>query len=182
MKRTITLLLVALMLLTPLWAALAEGGKTFTTEYYTLTLPQDWEIDTSDLDKDEDFQELGTLLAPEVPGLVLEAGLVHYSELDDVSLWNMDEAGMQDYIDSVLEELGDGAEYKTTLRVGNIPFVVCHVEDSDGPYEYIDTMTNGYAVVFYAYVADDDSDALMPMSDAEWAQVESIIATFKPVT
>ena len=180
MKRIFTLMVAALLVLA-LCPALAEVGKIFTTDYFTLTLPKDWEIDTSDLEKDGDFQELGTLYAPEVPGLVMEAGLMHYADMEDISLWNADEKTMQDYIDATMEDLkDDNPKYETTLNVNGIPFIVISAEDKDGPFRYIDTMTNGYAVVFYAYVANDDDDKLLPMSDDDWAQVESILATFKP--
>ena len=181
MKRIFTLMVAALLLALALCPALAEVGKIFTTDYFTLTLPKDWEIDTADLEKDGDFQELGTLYAPEVPGLVMEAGLMHYADMEDISLWNADEKTMQDYIDATLEDLkDDNPKYETTLNVNGIPFIVISAEDKDGPFRYIDTMTNGYAVVFYAYVANDDDDKLLPMSDDDWAQVESILATFKP--
>ena len=181
MKRIFTLMVAALLLALALCPALAEVGKIFTTDYFTLTLPKDWEIDTSDLEKDGDFQELGSLYAPEVPGLVMEAGLMHYADMEDISLWNADEKTMQDYIDATLEDLkDDNPKYETTLNVNGIPFIVISAEDKDGPFRYIDTMTNGYAVVFYAYVANDDDDKLLPMSDDDWAQVESILATFKP--
>ena len=181
MRRVFTMLLAALLLAMPACAALAEAGQTFSTDYYTLTIPQDWGIDTSDLEKEEGYEELGNLYSPEIPGLVREAGLVYYSDLSDISLWNADDDTMQDYIDGVLEELAeDKPQYKTTLKVNNIPFVVVSAESADGPYYYIDTMTNGYAVVFYAYNAGTDGDALLPMSDDDWAQVEAILTTFKP--
>jgi hypothetical protein len=181
MKRTICLLLAAVLLALPACAALAESGQTFTTEYYTLTLPADWTIDTSNLESEEDFQVLGSFYSPENPGLVIEAGLVHYADMSDVSLWNADEETMQNYIDAVMEDMKDeNPEYVSTLKVGAIPFLVFKVSDEDGPFYYIDTMTNGYAVVFYAYSAGSDSDALLHMSQAEWAQVESILSTFKP--
>ena len=182
MKRAIPLLLAVLLLALPACAALAEAGQTFTTAYYTLTLPGDWEIDTSGQEEnDEDFQSLGNLYSPEDPGLVIEAGLVHYDDMNDISLRNADEETMQGYIDAVLEELKDEKpEYLQTLKVGAIPFLVFSASDKDGPYRYIDTMTNGYAVVFYAYVAGTDSDALLPMSEDAWARVESILTTFKP--
>ena len=125
MKRAIPLLLIALLALLPCCAALAEAGQTFTTDYYTLTLPGDWVIDTSGQeDNSADFQLLGNLCSPDDPGLVIEAGLVHCPDMGGIS--------------------------------------------------------NGYAVVFYAYTAGTDGDSLLPMSDADWAQVESILATFKP--
>ena len=181
MKRVFIMLLAVLMLAVPACAALAEAGQTFATDYYTLTIPQDWEINTSDLESEEDYKLLGDLYSPEVPGLVIETGLVHYEDMNDISLWNADEATTKEYIDAVLDELAeDNPKYVKTLNNGGIPFIVVKAEGEDGPYSYIDTMTNGYAVVFYAYVADDKSDTLLPMSDADWAQVESILATFKP--
>ncbi len=180
MKRTFPLLLIALLALTAC-GALAEAGQTFSNDYYTLTVPADWVIDTSGANEDEDFRTLGNLYSPDDPGLVIETGLVHYADLSDISLWDADEETMQNYIDALLEELGDDKpEYVSTLKVGQIPFLVFRAESVNGPYYYIDTMTNGYAVVFYAYNAGTDSDALLPMSDDDWAQVEAILTTFKP--
>ena len=181
MKRAISLLLAMLALALPCCAALAEAGQTFSTDYYTLTLPGDWTIIPPEAGEDEDYKLLGDLCSPEDPGLVIEAGLIHYPDMEDTSLWNADEATTQGYIDAVLDELKDDRpEYVSTLKVGAIPFLVFRAEPDDGPYYYIDTMTNGYAVVFYAYVASDDSDVLLPMSDADWAQVEAILTTFRP--
>jgi len=181
MKRAMILLAALALALLPCCAALAEANQTFSTDYYTLTLPGDWVVVPPEANDDEDYKLLGDLCSPENPGLVIEAGLVHYPDMGDTSLWNADEAATQDYIDAVLDELKDDrAEYVSTLKVGAIPFLVFRAEPDDGPYYYIDTMTNGYAVVFYAYVASDDSDVLLPMSDADWAQVEAILTTFRP--
>jgi putative membrane protein len=101
-------------------------------------------------------------------------GILLDMNLGDIDV-NSGEAG------DVLDELKDDSpEYLSTFKVGQIPFLVFQGKDADGPYRYIDTMTNGYAVVFYAYVASDDSDVLLPMSDADWAQVEAILTTFRP--
>ena len=71
MKRVFIMLLTVLMLAVPACAALAEVGQTFATDYYTLTIPQDWEINTSDLESEENYRLLGDLYSPEVPGLVI---------------------------------------------------------------------------------------------------------------
>jgi len=86
MKRAISLLLAMLVLALPACGALAESTQTFATDYYTLTLPSDWTIDSSEANGVDEFRTLGYLYAPEVPGLVIEAGLIHYEDMSDVSL------------------------------------------------------------------------------------------------
>ena len=183
MKRAIPLLLIALLALLPCCAALAEAGQPFTTDYYTLTLPGDWVIDTSGQeDNSADFQLLGNLCSPDDPGLVIEAGLVHCPDMGGISLWSADEDAMQDYIDALLEDFEDAnGEYVETLRSGSIPFVVLRASDGDGAYRYVDTMTNGYAIVFYVYHASSDDDRISEPTEAEWALFERILATFRPV-
>ena len=184
MKRTISLFLALVFALTALCCA-ASAQETFKTPYFTLTLPNGWLIDTSEADaavNKSGEQYLGIFGDHAAIGLVVEADLVLYNELKDVSLWNYSEAELKDYADSVMEEFeGEHPEYLGVVKAGQIPFVLIKATDEDGDYLYADTMTNGYAVVFYAYVAGDKSDTLLPMSDADWAQVESILATFKPV-
>ena len=182
MKRIAVILLALALLAAMACPALGEAANTFSTAYYTLTLPEGWTIETSDLDKEENSEELGALYDPNDPGMVLEAGLIYYKDLDDITLWNADENTMQAYIDAILSDFEeDNPEYVTTLNAGAIPFIVIRAEDDDGPYYYIDTMTNGYAVVFYAYCASSDSDATLPLTDADWAQIEQILSTFQPV-
>ena len=182
MKRIFTALLAAALVLALACPALAEAAQTFTTPYYTLEIPRDWQIDTSDLETDDDFQELGVLLSPDVPGLVIEAGLLHYEELSELSLWNADDETIQNYIDFMLEALEDDSpKYEKKLEIGEIPFFVFSAQDEDGPYCYVDTITNGYAVAFYVYNADTDDDRLLPLTDDDWAQFEAILSTFKPV-
>lgn len=183
MKRIISLLLTLLLLAALTGAALAEDlSQTFTTPYFTLSIPGDWVIKSEGLDKEEDFEEFGTMISPQDPGLVIEAGMVHYSDLSDIALWSADEDAMQDYIDALLEDFEDAnGEYVETLRSGSIPFVVLRASDGDGAYRYVDTMTNGYAIVFYVYHASSDDDTISEPTEAEWALFERILATFRPV-
>lgn len=182
MKRILAILLAAILLAASGAALAEELSQTFTTAYYTLSLPQDWTIDTSDLQNEQDYEDFGVMYAPDDPSLTIEAGMSYYSDMKDVSLWNADEAQLQDYIEDVKAELSDyGGEYVSTLRAGNIPFVVFHASDGDGPYYYVDTMTNGYAICFYVYDYGADSGAISDPSEAEWALFERILATFAPI-
>ena len=184
MKRIIARIVLAAVLALGMTSALGEAlTQTFATGYFTLDIPGDWEIDTSDLDKEDGYEELGDIYASGKGGMVIETGLVTYENLKDISLWNADEATMQSYIDSVLSDYADDhAEYVDTIRAGSIPFVAFKCQDEDGPYYYLDTMTNGYAIEFFAYVLDEDGETMMEPTAADWALLQRIVTSFKPVT
>lgn len=183
MKRLACAMLAMLILMMAAGVACAERPEqVFETDYFTLTIPGNWIIDEGDLEKAEDFEDLGSAYAPELIGPVIEAALVHYENMNDVSLWRADEDELQTYIDDVLADFRDDSpEYVKTLWAGGIPFVVIRAEDENGPYLYADTMTNGYALVFYGYVAMSGIHKTFNISDADYALLEQILLSFKPV-
>ena len=89
MKRLISLLAAAVLLLTAACAA-ADGVK-FSTTYFTMELPEGWEIDTEDLEKEEGEESLGFFGESSDIGLGGAAYLVYYEELKDFALWNASE-------------------------------------------------------------------------------------------
>ena len=184
MKRMISLFFALVFVLSAVYCA-ASAEETFTTPYFTMTLPNGWIIDTTEADKavDEDgMQDLGIVYEDKDVALVVEAGLILYDEWKDFSLWNASEAEVQDYVDTVMEDFAD--DDPTCLgivKAGQIPFVLIHGTDEDGEYLYADTMTNGYAVILYAYV-EDERENLRPLTERYIELFKSILATFQPVS
>lgn len=179
MKKTFSLILILAVLCTAAWAA-ADDGVLFENEYYTLTLPGNWRIDLDDLEKEDQFEELGFMYAREDDGLAIEAALEYYEGLDGISLWDADEEEFQDYVDMILEEFAeDGAYALDPVYAGAIPFIIIRCEDDDGEYFYAETVTNGYVLNFYAYALDWDSNYL-PLQDKHLDTFREILGTFQP--
>ncbi len=185
MKRTISLIFALVLALSAVCCA-ASAEETFKTPYFTLTMPSGWLIDTSEaeaaVNKDGE-QFLGLFGDSAAIGLVVEADLVVYDELKDVSLWNYSEAELKDYADSVMEEFeGENPEYLGVVKAGNIPFVLIKATDEDGDYLYADTMTNGCAIMLCAYVTDEEAETMYPITKEHIEQFKSILTTFQPVS
>lgn len=181
MKRIVCLTL-ALLLAAPFCGALAEN--VFTTAYFTMTLPDGWEIDTEDLDKasSDGVEALGYFGDDGEVGLVAGAYLVFYDELKNVSLWNADEEELREYAEILMEELAeDNPEWIGTLSAGSVPFILIRGTDSDGEYLYADTVTNGYSVQFEVRVTDTDGEKTYPMTDEYVERFEEVLSTFVPV-
>ena len=58
MKRITGLLLALALVLAMAVGALADG-VTFSTKYFTLTLPQGWEIETEVMETEDGMEDLG---------------------------------------------------------------------------------------------------------------------------
>ena len=185
MKRTISLFFALVLALSAV-CCVTSAEETFKTPYFALTLPDGWLIDTSEADAAVDEygeQFLGVFGDDEAIGMIVEAYLVFYEELKDVSLWNYSDAELKDYTDSLLEEFeDDDPKYLDTVMVGQIPFVLIKATDVDGEYLYADTMTNGYAIELCAYVTDEDAETMYPITEKHIEQCKSILATFQPVS
>ena len=181
MKRFVGLLLALLLSLSLVAGAAAE---TFSTAYFTLTLPDGWTAETDDLgeDAEEGVEFLGYFYAPGSVGLMVEAYLVYYEELKNLALWNASESDLSDYVDAILADFADdNPVYLGTVKVGGIPFVLIKGTDEDGEYLYTDTITNGYAIELMAYVSDEDGESLYPILDEHLEQFKNILSTFQPV-
>jgi hypothetical protein len=180
MKRITGLLLALALVLTTVSAALAD--VTFTTKYFTLSLPQGWIIETENLDPEEGMESLGFAGSPEEPGLVIAAYLQYDEESAGTSLWNASDADLDAYAKLVMEDFrDDNPEYLGTVKANNnIPFVLIKGRDADGEYLYADTLTNGYYIMIEAFVADEKK--YYPLTDEAVEQFKSILATFAPVT
>ena len=181
MKRTLCILL-ALALAMPAFLCAAADSATFTTPYYTLTLPEGWEIDMSDTGAEDGVEYLGCFYAPDDRGLVVYAFLEYFEEMKDFSLWNAGEDEIRDYTEMALEDLADDDPVSLgTVTAGPIPFVLIKGTDADGDYLYADTMTNGYAIIFEACVLDWDENQY-PVTEKHIEQLRTVLSTLVPVT
>ena len=181
MKKLLAIVLSLLFTLS-IVSAMAEG-VTYTTKYFTLELPEGWDIDTSDLENDPEnnMEDLGTFGKADGDGLICEAYLVYYEDLKNVALWNSDADELKDYAEAIMEDFEDDHPvYLDTMKAGSIPFVLIKATDEEGEYLYADTITNGYAVVFIAYAVDADGETTLPMTDAYIEEFKTILGTFKP--
>ena len=160
----------------------AASAQTFSTAYFTIKLPDGWEIDTDDLEKKENEETLGFFGGETSDGFVLGgAYLVYYENLKDISLWNASEEELQEYADALLEDYEDtNPQLIGTVTAGKIPLVLIRGADKDGEFVYADTMTNGYAIEFEFYVTDDEGDQQLPITDEHIVQIETILASFEP--
>ena len=180
MKRFFGLMMTLVLVLS---VAAAAGGETFTTEYFTLQLPDNWEIITDDLESEEEAQCLGAFADSSEIGLVGVVYLAYYENLKDIALWNSDEEELEAYTDAILEDYAENnPELIGVVQAGKIPLVLIRGTDEDGDFLYADTMTNGYAIEFEFFVTDADVEKMYPITDAHIEQVKTILATFQPVT
>ena len=84
MKRFMSVLLAAILTLSAM-SALAD--VTFKTDYYTLTMPDEWVVDTDNLEADslDGMDALGYLYAPGELGLAISAYLMRFEDEEGVS-------------------------------------------------------------------------------------------------
>ena len=182
MKRLFLLLMTAVLFLPAV--CVSADGVTFSTAYFSLELPENWEIDTEDLVKEDDSEDLGFFGGETAEGFLTGgAYLVYYENLKDISLWNASEEELQDYADALLEDFEkNNPELIGTVMAGKIPLVIIKGDDDQGEFVYADTLTNGYAIEFEFYVTDEDGEAQLPITDRDIDQIKAIMATFRPAT
>lgn len=187
MKRLFGIVMAVVLALSLVCAA-AEG-VLFETKYFTLQLPDNWETDFEDLEKDDEGEDLGFFFEPADIGLACATSLVYDEGMKDISLFDLDEETIQDYVDGTLEWLADeNPEYLGMVtatpdpNLKAIPLVLFKVSDDEGEYIYADTTTNGYTIQFMFFVTDVEGDKLYPITDAYIEQIKTILATLKPAT
>ena len=183
MKKLLSVLLALLLALSAVCCAAAEG-VVFTTAYFTLTLPDDWDFDTTPLDDEEDeegFEYLGLFGSTDDVGILAMAYLVYYEDLTDISLWNAGEEELKEYTNILLEEFADSKpEAIGTVMAGKIPLVLIRAADKDGEFVYADTVTNGYSIQFEFYATDTEGEKDLPLTDEHIEQIKTILASFTP--
>ena len=179
--KKITALFLAILLTLSLAGGAFAAGETFTTRYFTLELPEGWIANTEDLeDESEDGPKtLGYFSGPEEISLEAAAFLTYFDELQDFSSWSASEEEIEEYKELMMEVLEeDNPEFLGTLTAGSIPFILIRCTDEEGDYLYADTVTNGNAIQFEAYMTDGEDD--YPLTDEAIEQFKTILATFKP--
>ncbi len=182
MKKTMAMFLAAMLMMSAVFCASAEG-VSFSTKYFKLTLPDDWEVDMDDLESEEGIESLGFFGASDDIGIVAAAYLVYYEDLKEISLWNADESTLQEYADAVMADFeDDDPEMIGTVMAGSIPFILIKAQDEDGDYLYADTITNGYAIEFQVFVLDAEGETQYPMTDEYIEEFTDILMTFEPVS
>ena len=178
--KKLTAIVLSLLLTLGIVSAMA-GGETFTTKYFTVELPEGWEIDTSDLQSEENLEDLGLIYDAEGKGLAVEAFMIYYEDLKDLKLWEADDDTLKEYTGLVMEDFSeDNPVFLDIVKAGSIPFVLVKAADEEGDYLYADTITNGYAIVFMAYVLDKDGETILPLTDEYIEEFKTILNTFKP--
>lgn len=182
MKKLLAVIIASALILS-IVSAMADP-VTFTTKYFTMELPEGWEIDTESLknESEENAEALGAFAAPDEIGLVAVAYLIYYENLKNLALWSSDANELQAYADAIMEEYADdNPVWLGTVSAGSIPFVLIKGTDEDGEYLYADTITNGYAIEFMAYVTDSEGEKYYPLTDEYIEQFKTILTSFKPV-
>ncbi len=181
MKRFISMMTAMILILAAVCTATAEGN-TFTTQYFTLQLPEGWTIDTEDLGEEDGDQELG-YFGEEKSGLLIGAYIIYYEDYKDVSLWSMSESELKNYVEDLMDDLeARHVEWIETVMAGNIPIVLLRAEDYEGEFIYAETMTNGYTIHFQAIRTDEYAEETFPLTDEDIETLKGILATFQPVT
>ena len=161
------------------------GGMTFSTKYFTMELPEGWEIDTSDPqnDAENNTEDLG-LLFGEVEGkaLLCETYVQYVEDMKSIALWNSDADELKEYAEEVMEDFEeDNPVYLDTVKANGIPFVLIKATDEDGEYLYADTVSNGYLINFIVYAVDADGESYLPLTNDCIEAFKTILSTFKPV-
>ena len=179
MKKLLSLFLALLLVLTGVYAAVAEE-VVFSTDYYSLTLPGDWVIDTENLASSEEMQELGHFFDPQEKGLLINAYLLITGDVDD-SIWNAEEGTYQDYVDMLLQEFEDSnPEMKGIIQAGGVPFVLIKCSDDYGEFLYAETIHNGMVFEFEAYVTDDAGTQYVVTEEYQ-ELFQTILESFQPL-
>ena len=178
MKRFLSLLLTVVLVLSAM-TALADA--LFETAYYTLNLPEGWDIDQDNLEEqsNETMEVLGYFYSTEEIGLVVSAYLAVNGDAQE-SLADADDATIQEFVDVLMEDFTDNqAEYLGIIQAGSIPFVLIRGTDQYGEFLYAETLINSGSVEFEAYVLDA-AETQYPLTDEAIEQFKSILATFQP--
>ncbi len=180
MKRLLSLVIALLLALSAVSFALAEE-KTLKTPYYTITLPDGWDYDTSEAEAfDEDSEFLGSFTNKQDVILTVESYLIRYAEMADISLAEFSAEDLQDYADVMLEDFSDSQPVALGIvTAGSIPFVLIKAADEQGEYVYADTLLKGLNFQFVAY-AQDAAESVQPITDEQVEAIKTILATFMP--
>ncbi|HNW87029.1 MAG TPA: hypothetical protein PLP25_06510 [Candidatus Limiplasma sp.] len=174
--KKIAALSLALLLALSLTVASAQ---TYTAgSYYTIDYPDTLTLDDTSY-TDENTADNTWLYMLEGEDYLIDASISTASGYEGFSLYSASDADRQAYVDDTLDAYADdNAALVDTLTVGNIPFYIFSMEDSDGPYYYAETLANGASINFCCYY----SDAGATPDEALLKDLETVLGTFKPVS
>ncbi len=180
MKRLLSLVIALLLALSAVSFALAEE-TTLETPYYTLTLPDGWDYDTSEAEAfDQDSEFLGYFSQNQANGLFVESYVIRYNDMLTISLADFNEEELQDYASVTMEDFADGEPVDLGVALaGNIPFILIKASDEAGEYLYADTMIAGSNFQFIAYTQNVEENVL-PITDEQVEAFKAVLATFVP--
>ncbi|MBR0465013.1 MAG: hypothetical protein IJJ23_11660 [Clostridia bacterium] len=188
MKRLLIWIMTLVIGLSGMSGALAEPlTLTFETPYFTLMLPEDWEIydpDPEDNGSGENIWDLGFVSSPDEDYYIIEAAMQYLEDWKDTSLWDADEEQLEEYIDITMHDFEDkDGQFIDLFYAGNIPFIMLEYTSQDrGDTLYADTMTNGYVIMFYIFKTSLDTDKYYDLTEEDIAQVTRILETFRPLS
>ena len=181
--KKLTAIVLSLLLALSIVSAMA-GGVTFTTKYFTMELPEDWETDFTELqhDKEDNLEDLGYFFKAEGKGLYADAYVQFDEEMKSIALWNSDAEDLKEYAEDIMELFEeDNPVYLDTIKANGIPFVLIRATDEDGEYLHANTVSNGYFICFDVHVVDEN-DNILPLTDEYIEEFKTILNTFKPAT
>ena len=149
MKKLASILLALTLCLT-LTAALAETTTYTASTYYTVEYPSEMQLDdTSYTSENTDTYTWLFMLNSDT--IVIDASMEQVEEYAGFSLFNATDEEKQAYLEEVADSYADyNCEYVDMFETtaNQIPFYVFRMEDSDGPYYYVETIANGTSLYF----------------------------------
>ena len=175
MKKLAALSLALLMAL----SLTAASAQTYMAgNYYTIDYPDTLTLDDTSY-TDENTEDNTWLYMLEGDSYLIDASISTASGYEGFSLYNASEADRQSYVDDTLDAYADdNATLADTLTVGDVPFYIFSMEDSDGAYYYAETLANGASINFCCYY----NDAGATPDETLLKNLEAVLATFKPAS
>lgn len=168
----------SLALLMALSLTAASAQTYMAGNYYTIDYPDTLTLDDTSY-TDENTEDNTWLYMLEGDSYLIDASISTASGYEGFSLYNASEADRQSYVDDTLDAYADdNATLVDTLTVGNVPFYIFSMEDSDGPYYYAETLANGASINFCCYY----NDANATPDEALLKNLEAVLTTFKPAS
>ena len=177
MKKFATILLALALCLT--WTAAFAETTTYTAStYYTVEYPSEMELDdTSYTDENTDTYTWLFMLIGQT--YTIDANLEAVEDYEGFSLFNATDEEKQAYLEEVVDSFADNdckyvSMFETTAN--QIPFYVFRMEDSDGPYYYVETIANGTSLSFCVnYIDGSEPD------EALLDEAEAVLQTLTPL-
>ena len=183
MKKFSTLMIAFLLVFSLLCGAAAEGeGVVFTTKYFTLNLPENWKIETEDLEQNvENAELLGYLYGPAETDIAVNVSISTHNNQEAVAPY-AGEQGVEAYKELILKYFEKfSPEYLETVLVGDLPFILVKYTDEEGETILdVNAVVGGEEVEFMVYRADETETYSVTDEDIEL--FKTVLQSFRPVT